>query len=63
MFKNAIDFDENGYIKVNQHNETNVKGIYAAGDIVRKDAYQLLTAMGDGVIAAVNCIKDIKNNG
>lgn len=63
VFKNVIDFDENGYIKVNQHNETNVKGIYAAGDIVRKDAYQLLTAMGDGVIAAVNCIKDIKNNG
>lgn len=60
-FKDVIEFDEKGYVKVNEHNETNVKGIYAAGDIVKKDAYQLLTAMSDGVIAAVNCIKDIKN--
>ncbi len=61
-FKNILKFDKDGYIKVNKHNETNIKGIYAAGDIIKKDAYQLLTAMSDGVIAAVNCIKDIKNN-
>lgn len=61
-FKNIIEFDEKGYIKVNEHNQTNIEGIYAAGDIVKKDAYQLLTAMSDGVIAAVNCIKDIKKN-
>lgn len=62
IFKNILDFDDNGYIKVNEHNETKIKGIYAAGDIIKKDAYQLLTAMSDGVIAAVNCIKDLKNN-
>ncbi len=61
-FKNILNFDKDGYIKVNKHNETNIKGIYAAGDIIKKDAYQLLTAMSDGVIAAVNCIKDIKNS-
>lgn len=60
-FKSILKFDKDGYIKVNNHNETNVKGIFAAGDIIKKDAYQLLTAMSDGVIAAVNCIKDIKN--
>jgi len=60
-FKDILEFDEKGYIKVDEHNETNTKGIYAAGDIVKKDAYQLLTAMSDGVIAAVNCIKDIKH--
>ena len=59
-FKDIIEFDEKGYIKVDEHNQTNIEGIYAAGDIVKKDAYQLLTAMSDGVIAAVNCIKDIK---
>ena len=53
--------NKNGYIKVNKHNKTSVDGIYAAGDIVKKDAYQLLTAMSDGVIAAVKCIKDIKS--
>lgn len=61
VFKDILNFDKDGYIEVDEHKQTNVKGIYAAGDIVRKDAYQLLTAMSDGVIAAVNCIKDIKN--
>lgn len=59
-FKDILEFDEKGYINVDKHNKTNIDGIYAAGDIVKKDAYQLLTAMSDGVIAAVNCIKDIK---
>lgn len=59
-FKDVLEFDDNGYIKVDEHNKTNIDGIYAAGDIIKKDAYQLLTAMNDGVIAAVNCIKDIK---
>lgn len=61
MFKEILQFDQNGYIKVDEHNKTSADGIYAAGDIIKKDAYQLLTAMSDGVIAAVNCIKDIKN--
>lgn len=60
-FKDIVEFDEQGYIKVDHHNETNIKGIYAAGDIIKKDTYQLLTAMNDGVVSAVNCIKDLKN--
>jgi len=60
IFKDILSFDDKGYIEVDEHRQTNVKGIYAAGDIIKKDAYQLLTAMSDGVIAAVNCIKDIK---
>ncbi len=59
LFKNIVKCDSDGYIKIDKHNRTNVKGIYAAGDIVKKDAYQLITAMSDGVIAAVNCIKEI----
>jgi len=60
-FKDILEFDDDGYIKVNEHNETNIKGVYAAGDIIKKDVYQLLTAMNDGVISAINCTKDIKN--
>lgn len=60
-FKDILEFDDNGYIKVDERNQTNIKGIYAAGDIIKKDTYQLLTAMNDGVVSAVNCIKDIKN--
>jgi len=62
IFKDVIEFDDKGYIKVDEHQQTNIDGIYAAGDVVKKDAYQLLTAMSDGVIAAINCIKDIKKD-
>lgn len=61
IFKDILTFDKDGYIEVDEHKQTNIKGIYAAGDVIKKDAYQLLTAMSDGVIVAVNCIKDIKS--
>ena len=59
-FKDVIDFDADGYIKVNDECETTADGIFAAGDIVKKQAYQLLTAMGDAVIAATSCIRKLK---
>ena len=40
--------DENGYVKVNDILETNIKGVYAIGDIIKKDTYQLVTAASDG---------------
>lgn len=49
---------ENGYILVNNEQETNLKGIYAVGDVTKKSLYQLVTAASDGAIAA----NHIKNN-
>ncbi len=37
-----------GYIEVNENFETKIKGIYAVGDIIYKDVYQLVTAASDG---------------
>lgn len=54
-----IKLDKN-YIVVDEHMETNVKGIYAAGDIIKKDLYQLVTAVSEGAIAATNVYKSIK---
>lgn len=51
--------DEKGYIIVDERGETKVKGIYAAGDIIEKEAYQIVTAASDGALAAVACIKDL----
>lgn len=45
---------ENGYIVVNQKMETNILGIYACGDIIKKDVYQIVTAASEGAIAASN---------
>ena len=47
---------ENGYIIVNEKMETNIKGIYACGDCIKKDVYQLTTAASDGTIAATSII-------
>ena len=54
----ALELDGN-YIKVNELMETSVKGIYAAGDIVKKSLYQLVTASSDGAIAATSIMKDM----
>lgn len=44
--------DEGGFIKTNQKMETNLPGIYAAGDCRDTPLLQVATAVGDGAIAA-----------
>lgn len=44
--------NENGYIVTNDHMETKVPGIFAAGDVREKTLRQVVTATGDGSIAA-----------
>ena len=50
---------DNNYIKVNDKMETSIKGIYAIGDVIKKDVYQLVTATNDGAVAANNIIKEL----
>ena len=52
--------DENGYIIVDKYYESKVKGIFAVGDIIKKDVYQISTAVGDGAQAAINIIEKCK---
>lgn len=42
-----------GQIPVNENMETNVPGIYAAGDVRENSPMQIATAVGDGVTAAM----------
>ncbi|MCY7908999.1 thioredoxin-disulfide reductase [Bacillus inaquosorum] len=44
--------NEEGYIETNDRMETKVEGIFAAGDIREKSLRQIVTATGDGSIAA-----------
>ena len=46
--------DENGYVKVNEKLETEIIGVYAVGDIINKDTYQLVTAAADGARVITN---------
>jgi thioredoxin reductase (NADPH) len=44
--------NENGYIVTNDQMETKIPGIFAAGDVREKTLRQIVTATGDGSIAA-----------
>ena len=48
-----IETDKN-FIKVDSNMKTNIKGIYAIGDVIKKDVYQLTTATSAATIAAIS---------
>ncbi|MDD4568849.1 MAG: thioredoxin-disulfide reductase [Tepidanaerobacteraceae bacterium] len=51
--KDLIRLDEQGYIVTDDHMKTDVPGLFAAGDIRKKSLRQVVTAVADGAIAAV----------
>lgn len=50
--KNIVKLDEKGYVETDEQQKTNVDGLYAAGDVCVKNLRQVVTAVGDGAIAA-----------
>jgi len=52
LFKNKLEFDENGFIITDDDMRTNKKFVYAAGDVRKKSLRQIVTACADGAIAA-----------
>ena len=62
LFKNIITMNEAGYIKTNDKMETNIEGVFAAGDIREKSLRQVVTAAADGAIAAVEAYKYVEDN-
>jgi len=55
-FKNLGIVDEEGYIPTDENMATKVPGVFAAGDIRVKDLRQIVTATGDGSIAAESAL-------
>lgn len=49
---------ENAYILTDNTGKTNINGVYACGDVVKKDFYQIVLAAADGVNVALNIIKN-----
>ena len=60
LVKGKVNMNEAGYIITNDRMETNVEGIFAAGDIREKPLRQVVTATADGAVAAVQCEKYIE---
>lgn len=51
VYKKVVNTDNNGYIVADESCETNIPGIYAAGDIRTKALKQVITAAADGANA------------
>ena len=55
--KDIIELNEQGYIITNSELKTNIDGVYAAGDVCIKPLRQIVTATGDGALAATELEK------
>ena len=53
LFRDQVALNEQGYIITNEEKETNVKGVFAAGDVCIKTLRQVVTAVSDGAVSAV----------
>jgi thioredoxin reductase (NADPH) len=55
--KGTLTMNAVGQIKVNDLMETEIPGIFAAGDVRHNSPMQIVTAVGDGVTAAMRMLK------
>jgi len=63
VFKNIVEVNRAGEIIIDAHCRTNVKGVYAAGDVSVVPFKQIVIAMGEGSKAALTAFEDrLKDN-
>lgn len=60
FLKGLVSLDKGGYITVNEHYQSNIPGIFAAGDVHDKVYRQAITAAGSGCAAALEAAKFIE---
>ena len=58
--KLGIELDDLGFIKTNKKQETNVVGIYAAGDVCGPP-FQVAKSVGEGCVAGLNAAQYVRN--
>lgn len=59
IFRDEIELNRPGYVITNEKMETNIPGVFAAGDVRDKFLKQVATAVGDGAIAGYGAEKYI----
>lgn len=52
LVKDFVKLNEQGYVETDEQQKTNIDGLYAAGDVCVKNLRQVVTAVGDGALAA-----------
>lgn len=61
IFKDIVALDDNGYILADESTKTNIKGVFAAGDVRTKALRQIVTAVSDGATAVYYAEEYIHN--
>ena len=62
LFSNQIDLDDQGYIVLKNNTETNIPGVFAAGDVHDHRYRQAITAAGYGCMAAIDVDRYLAEN-
>lgn len=57
LFDGQLELDEDGYLVVNTYMETNVPGVYAAGEVADPHFRQVITSAGMGAAAAIQATR------
>ena len=57
LVKDLVELNEQGYILTDQNQKTSLDGLYAAGDVCAKSLHQVVTAVGEGALAATELEK------
>lgn len=58
IFAGELNLSENGFIETNSSMQTNIKNVYAVGDVRNTNLRQIVTACADGAIAVSDFIKN-----
>ena len=57
LFAGKLEMDENGYLITDEQLQTSLPGVFAAGDVRKKELRQIVTAVSDGAIAGFQACK------
>ncbi len=52
FLRGYVALDEKGYVKTDENMKTSVEGVFACGDVIKKDLRQIINACGEGATAA-----------
>jgi thioredoxin reductase (NADPH) len=63
LFKDTLNIDSNGYlITEDKSSRTNIKGVFASGDVQDSIYRQAITAAGSGCMAAIDAERFLEEN-